>query len=308
MKFLLYSTDHLDRLSGIFDIEKWDEEKQGLSPDPDFPPRMKFRKYFLRGMNLIDLVAILPFYIAFASASGASLTIFRILRLGRILRLTKAGKGNKGMNVLINTMRSVKDILLMLLFYVILCVIVVAALVFQFEQGIFKVNSDYPDGAYFRPSYNMQGEVVSPYTSIWASIYWALVTGTTLGYGDLYPTTVGGRIFACIWIFCGILVLGLPISIIGSNFTVEMEKMEKIEEIKQRTMKVAKKRASMLAIVNVNDLNELETLSSLHGGIDMATQTDDLDGEVELSLVEQLKLLEEVKLCLQQSPTSNGPA
>jgi hypothetical protein len=294
---------NLFRLSGIFDIEAWDAEKLGASPDPEFPPRMKFRKYFLRAMNLIDLVAILPFYIAFVSASGASLTIFRILRLGRILRLTKAGKNNKSMTVLINTMKSVKDILLMLLFYVILCVIVIAALVFQFEQGVFKANPDYPDGAYLRPSYNLQGESVSPYTSIWASIYWALVTGTTLGYGDLYPTTTGGRIITCMWIFCGILVLGLPISIIGSNFTVEMEKMEKLEEVKTRMLRVAKKRASMMAVIKPEDM---ECLSSLHGGVDASTQTDDLaEEDGELSLVEQLTLLEEVRLCLELSPLNN---
>jgi hypothetical protein len=254
-------------------------------------------------MNLIDLVAILPFYIAFVSASGASLTIFRILRLGRILRLTKAGKNNKSMAVLINTMKSVKDILLMLLFYVILCVIVIAALVFQFEQGVFKATADYPDGAYLRPSYNMQGEGVSPYTSIWASIYWALVTGTTLGYGDLYPTTVGGRIITCMWIFCGILVLGLPISIIGSNFTVEMEKMEKQEEVKTRMLKVMKKRASMMAVIRPEDMET--SLSSLHGGVDVSTQTEDLaelSQDEELSLVEQLAMLEEVRLCLELSP------
>jgi hypothetical protein len=298
----LITTLTLHRLSGIFDIDEWDSQKRGVSPDPEFPPRMKFRKYVLRLMNLIDLVAILPFYIAFVSPSGASLTIFRILRLGRILRLTKAGKNNKGMAVLINTMKGVMDILLMLLFYVVLCVIVVAALVFQFEQGVFKANSDYPDGAYMRPSYNMQGEGVSPYTSIWASIYWALVTGTTLGYGDLYPTTVGGRLITCGWIFCGILILGLPISIIGSNFTVEMEKMEKEEEEKARVLKTVKRRASMMAIISQEDMNDL---SSLHGGVDASTQTDPSEMDDDLSLVEQLSLLEEVKRCLELSAASS---
>jgi hypothetical protein len=292
------------RLSGIFDIDAWDSDKRGASPDPEFPPRMKFRKYVLRGMNLIDLVAILPFYIAFGSASGGSLTIFRILRLGRILRLTKAGKNNKSMTVLANTMKSVMDILLMLLFYVVLCVIVVAALVFQFEQGVFKASPDYPDGAYMRPSYNMQGEVVSPYTSIWASIYWALVTGTTLGYGDLYPTTLGGRLITCAWIFCGILILGLPISIIGSNFTVEMEKMEKEEEEKERIIKTARKRASM-AVISADDLNQL---SSLHGGVDASTQTDPIADEDDISLVEQLRLLDEVRQCLFASAASSASA
>jgi hypothetical protein len=187
-------------------------------------------------MNLIDLVAILPFYIAFFTPSGASLTIFRILRLGRILRLTKAGKNNSSMIVLISTINGSKEILSMLFFYILLCVCVIAALVYQFEVGDFKVTVDYPDGAYFRPTVNMDGQEVSPFVSIWAGIYWAIVTGTTVGYGDFYPTSVGGRFISCFWIFAGILVLGIPISIIGSNFGIELEKRKKYDDERRSTL------------------------------------------------------------------------
>lgn len=228
-------------MAGTFDIIKWDNKfaYELTIPDPIFHPFVNFRRYILRPMNIIDLVAILPFYFLFVSTGGASLTIFRILRLGRVLRITKAGKNNSGFIILINTIKRSGDVLLMMLFYVLLCVIVIAALVFQFEKGSFRVTKEYPNGAYYRPSVDMHGEEVSPYISLWVTIYWSIVTGTTLGYGDLYPTTLGGRLISCFWIFCGVLILGLPISVIGSNFGVEFEIYKKLlNEKKKRKREV----------------------------------------------------------------------
>jgi hypothetical protein len=197
-------------------------------------------------MNVIDLIAILPFYFLFISANGASLTIFRVLRLGRVLRITKAGKNNSGLIILINTLKRSGDILAMMLFYILLCVIVIAALVFQFERGKFRVTEEYPNGAYFRPSIDHHGEEVSPYISLWATIYWSIVTGTTLGYGDLAPTTLGGRLISCFWIFCGVLILGLPISVIGSNFGIEVDAYKRLMSEKRRKKREALSHSPML--------------------------------------------------------------
>ena len=228
-------------LAGTFDTTKWDAKfSHDLTvSDPVFHPVVNFRRYILRPMNIIDLIAILPFYFLFIATSGVSLTIFRILRLGRVLRITKAGKNNSGLAILINTLKRSGDILMMMFFYILLCVVVVAALVFQFEKGTFRVTKDFPNGAYFRPTVDMQGQEVSPYVSLWATIYWSIVTGTTLGYGDLYPTTLGGRLISCFWIFCGVLILGLPISVIGSNFGIEFELHKKLEIEKKKRKKEA---------------------------------------------------------------------
>lgn len=256
------------RISGIYDVEEWDLRHKGAVPDPTFSPLVTLRKYILKGMNIIDLIAILPFYIAFFTPSGASLTIFRILRLGRILRLTKAGKNNSSMSVLVSTIDGTKEILSMLFFYILLCVIVIAALVYQFEVGDFKVTKDYPNGAYFRPTVNMDGEEVSPFVSIWAGIYWAIVTGTTVGYGDLYPTTVGGRLISCFWIFSGILILGIPISIIGSNFSSELEKRKKYDE--ERKTRLSKLRETSAQ----RETSEVALTPSMIDAIDMSVHTD----------------------------------
>ena len=123
----------------------------------------------------------------------------------------------------------------MLFYYTLLGTVVVAAVLFQFEQGEFRVTSAYPEGAYLRPSLTThEGWEVSPFTSIWAALYWAVITATTLGYGDLYPTTPVGRFISCIWIFCGIMIVAMPIGILGSQFS------NTYEAYKEREAKVKK--------------------------------------------------------------------
>lgn len=312
----IFSSLSCFRLGGVMNAVEWDEQHKGALADPEIHPIKKLRLYLLRPMNIIDFIAILPFYISFASPSGSSLTIFRILRLGRILRLTKAGKNSTSAAALAMTMKSVKEILLMLLFYVCLCVVIVAAVMFQLEQGVFQANPDYPTGAYLRPNYNMQGKSVSPYTSIWASIYWAIVTGTTLGYGDLYPTTIGGRALTCCWICCGILILGLPISIIGSNFTVELEKIKKIEE--EKKLRISR-RSSLAATFKSRPLStkvqQTVLNTSLRGmKVDVSTQTDPPDTQLLCQMSkdplqrreQQIKLIEDLQRSLLASSSNYG--
>jgi len=60
----------------------------------------------------------------------------------------------------------------------------------------------------------------SPFESIPAACWWCIVTMTTVGYGDMYPTGWVGKLLGCIVMMCGILVIALPITVIGSNFAV----------------------------------------------------------------------------------------
>lgn len=195
-------------------------------------------------MNLVDLAAILPLYINTAIAptsftnptsSPSSFVIIRLLRLVRIVRVFKIIRERQDFLVLTLTLRKSLPVLSMLFYYTLLGTIVVAAVIFQFEQGEFRVTSEFPDGAYLRPTLAPgSGWEVSPFTSIWAALYWSIVTATTLGYGDLYPTTPIGRFIASVWIFCGIVMVAMPIGILGSNFsTVYQEYKEREVELQK---------------------------------------------------------------------------
>ena len=72
-----------------------------------------------------------------------------------------------------------------------------------------------------RPDYTGYDKEVSPFHSIPACFWWVIVTQTTVGYGDTYPTTASGKVVGSITMLSGVLVLALPITIIGANFAGE---------------------------------------------------------------------------------------
>ena len=181
-------------------------------------------------MNVVDLAAIVPFYIEYITNSGDSIEIIRILRLVRIIRVFKIGKYNEGVQLITRTVRKSIPALSLLLFFSSLGVILFGCLMYFAEQGVFTVNTEHPDGSYLRPDVLNEGQEVSPFSSILVSMYWVVVCITTVGFGDLYPTTPGGRVLACIAMYSGVLVLALPISVMGSTFQREYEKKHIEEE------------------------------------------------------------------------------
>ena len=71
----------------------------------------------------------------------------------------------------------------------------------------------------------------SPFESIPASMWWCLVTMTTVGYGDVYPVTFIGQLTAMLVMFWGLVVLSLPITIVGANFDEEYREMKKRKKV-----------------------------------------------------------------------------
>eukprot|EP00948_MAST-09A_sp_MAST-9A-sp1_P002181 g2181.t1 len=184
-------------------------------------------------LNFIDLVAILPFFINFVILGEkyvtSSLNAIRVLRLLRVCRVFKMGKYHSGMKMLWRVAMKSTMAIGLLMFILLLCCVFFGSLIFVVEHGTWSEER----GAFLRPTANGDGLEVSPFTSIPDCMWWVVVTGTTVGYGDLYPTTLFGRLIGVCTVVFGVIVIALPISIIGAAFEDEF-KMAKQAAIERR--------------------------------------------------------------------------
>ncbi len=154
--------------------------------------------YMFSFFGLIDLISILPFYLKqFIAIDGR---FFRILRLFRLTRIFKLGRESKSLKLFIKALSSVRNELKFTLFLSILTILFSASAIYFLEN-------------------EAQPEVFS---SITASIWWATVSLATVGYGDIIPITVGGKIFASVISLVGIGVVAIPTGIISAAFVEEI--------------------------------------------------------------------------------------
>ena len=161
--------------------------------------------------GLIDLLAILPFYLAL----GFDLRSARILRFLRLFRIIKLIRYNKAIRRFQNAFIMIKQELIMFSVVSLILFYLSAVGIYYFE------NSVQPEA----------------FSSIFSSLWWSVVTLTTVGYGDIVPITIGGRIFTFIILMIGLGIIAIPSGMISSALT-EARAMEK-EEMKLKTGKDA---------------------------------------------------------------------
>lgn len=183
-------------------------------------------------MNMIDLLSVLPFYIELAmqSGKGGQTRFLRVIRLVRVLRVLKLGSRFQKFQIVHVAIAESRDMMVLLAFLLVLSLIVFSTLMFFAERGTF-----FPaQGIYSRGSYDQACSTVvsaagapetvcvqvpSPFSSIPDTFWWCIVTLMTVGYGDVVPVTPIGKAVAALTMIQAVLLLSLPISVIGTEFT-----------------------------------------------------------------------------------------
>ncbi|SER78650.1 voltage-gated potassium channel [Butyrivibrio fibrisolvens] len=150
--------------------------------------------YVLTPLAIMDLLAIIPVITLFIPVSG----FIRLLKLFRFFRVFKLIRYSKTMIVIANVIRKVKSQLLAVLILILIYIFVSAMLVFQMEQEIFDSFLD--------------------------ALYWATISITTIGYGDISPVTPVGRIITMISALVGMAIIALPTGIITAAYMNEINK------------------------------------------------------------------------------------
>ena len=162
------------------------------------PSKLDFMK---APVNIIDVVATLSFYLDFMltklKRESDMLEFFSIIRIMRLCKLTRHSAGLK---ILIHTFKASAKELILLIFFLVLGIVIFAALIYYAERLEYNPENDF--------------------TSIPKGLWWAIVTMTTVGYGDMAPKTYLGMFVGALCALAGVLTIALPVPVIVSNFAL----------------------------------------------------------------------------------------
>ncbi|KAL7531790.1 hypothetical protein ACHAXR_006760 [Thalassiosira sp. AJA248-18] len=180
--------------------------------------------YIMEWTTILDALAIFPYYIERYEKTNGLLSL-RLLRLFRVFQLLRLGQYNTTFvsltNVLVDSLLSFNILLIVLLFGASFF----GSMIYWMEKGEWQytTTTDPPSFAYMRPAADGTEEP-SPFTSIPACFWWFLVTATTVGYGDTYPTTLGGKCVAVMAMLTGVLVIAFPVSVFSDLWSKELKR------------------------------------------------------------------------------------
>ena len=236
-------------------------------------------RFMLEPLNIIDLLAILPFFIdiILQSSSNVDLRFGRVIRLIRIIRVFKITRYSPGLQLTMRAVKKSTDALSLLLFYLIIAVVLFSCLIYYAERG-----TRLPD----REVWVLSDGQLSEFQSVPDSFWWCLSTITTVGYGDAVPITPFGKVVASATMISGVMIIAFPTSILGTNFMSEWQQKQRDEmrrkHAEARKKKQQKKRAAKrskaeqivdLAIENETLLESVQFIQELLGEINPSAQS-----------------------------------
>jgi voltage-gated potassium channel len=150
-------------------------------------------KYIFSFFGVVDLLAIVPTYFSVLLPTTAYLVVIRVLRILRVFRILKLGAYLGEADILMQSLSASRKKVEVFLFTVMMLVIIFGSLM-----------------------YLVEGEE-NGFTSIPRSIYWAIVTLTTVGYGDIAPKTNFGQVLASLIMICGYSIIAVPTGIVSAE-------------------------------------------------------------------------------------------
>lgn len=158
-------------------------------------------RYVLSFFGIVDLLSIVPFYLGLA----VDLRSMRILRFFRLFRALKFLRGERAVLLLGTAYRNAKAEIFIVLVATLIVLYIAAVGIYYFE------NDAQPDA----------------FKSVFHSLWWAVATLTTVGYGDVYPVTLGGRLFTFVVLIVGLGVVALPAAVFSSALTTARQEIER---------------------------------------------------------------------------------
>lgn len=186
-----------------------------LTADYKLPNRPKWQAFLLYPFTvfaIIDLLSILPSFLVMNKA----LKMFRITRLAKILRVFKFIRYSKNVQILFRVLRRESRILLTVFWLAVVYIFMTALIMFNVEES--DMFADFFD-----------------------ALYWATTTLTTVGYGDICPTTDVGRVISMLSAIMGVAVIALPSGVITASYLDELREMKEKESAEAKARAKSKK-------------------------------------------------------------------
>ena len=158
---------------------------------------VSFIRYPVSFLAIIDLISILPSFVPLNS-SFKMIRVVRLVRAFRVFRVFRGLRYSRSIRIINNVLRNSRDSLIAVCSLAIAYILIAALIIFNVEPDSFK--------------------------NFFEAVYWATVSLTTVGYGDIYPITTMGRIITMASSIFGIAIVALPAGIITAGYMRELEK------------------------------------------------------------------------------------